>query len=320
MRFSVIVLTYNPAVDKVISTLKSIISQDYDDYEIVISDDGSENNHFNEIKRYLDKKGFDRYVLVPHEKNQGTVKNIISALEHCSGELIKAFGPGDLLYCKNTLRELDDFFVTSGCEGCFGMLKGYYRNKNNEISFRYFEHPFDINAYRSEAKHGENEKLNQRMIKNLVLYSDNASGAATVFKKSYYLHYLKQIEDYVVYQEDIFQVLAALEERNFKIFDKYVVYYEMGDGVSTGTSQKFQELLRKDVDSFYNMLAKRFPDNKIVQKRKKLMVFYKIKNLYVRTILRSFANPDAVRYLISSMEQKRKKRHRPEYQEKGFLG
>ena len=123
-----------------------------------------------------------------------------------------------------------------------------------------------------------------------------------------------------MYQEDIFQVLAALEERNFKIFDKYVVYYEMGDGVSTGTSQKFQELLRKDVDSFYNMLAKRFPDNKIVQKRKKLMVFYKIKNLYVRTILRSFANPDAVRYLISSMEQKRKKRHRPEYQEKGFLG
>lgn len=320
MRFSVIVLTYNPNVEKVISTLKSIVTQDYDDYEIVISDDGSENNHFEEIKKYFEKKKFDRYKLVSHEKNQGTVKNIISALEHADGELIKAFGPGDLLYSPNTLRELDDFFVTNDCEGCFGMLRGYYRDQDKNIHFKYFEHPFDIAVYRSEAKHGENEKLTQRMIKNLVLYSDNASGASTTFRKSYYLHYLKEIEDTVKYQEDIFQVLAALEGRNIRIFDRYVVYYEMGDGVSTGASSKFQELLRQDVDNFYRMLAKRFPDNKIVQKRKKLMVFYKIKNLYVRTILRSFANPDAIRYVISSYKQKKNKKHRPEYQDKGYLG
>ena len=46
MRFSIILLTYNVDMDEVKLTLKSILEQKFTDYEIVVSDDGSKENHF----------------------------------------------------------------------------------------------------------------------------------------------------------------------------------------------------------------------------------------------------------------------------------
>ena len=103
------------------------------------------------------------------------------------------------------------------------------------------------------------------------------------------------------------------------LFDEYIVWYEVGDGVSTKKRTKFEELLRQDVERFYNMLYERYGDNKYIRKRKQLSVFYKIKNLYIRTILRFFVNPHAILYLCSSMLQRKRGAHTRETEVKGFL-
>lgn len=312
MKFSVIVVTYNPIFEKVKLTLDSILKQEFKDYEIVISDDGSEDNCFDKIEQYFMEHDFSRYVLVPHEKNQGTVKNLISALEHCSGKYVRDFGPGDLFYDKASLGRLCRYFEKRDCDMCFGLIKGYSISENGNVTYKKFTHPFDIQAYRKQYD-------SKRILSNLILYSDNVSGASTSYKRNIYLEYLKRIEDYVVYEEDIFQVLAALEGIKMRLYDDYLVWYEMGEGVSDSGNSAFSQKLALDVSNFYDMLADKFPADKLVIKRKKLECFYRIKNIYLRTLLRFFVNPDAIRYLFISFLQKCMKFHLPKKTKKGFL-
>ncbi len=311
MKFSVLVVTYNPDIYKVLLTLKSIISQDFNDYEIIVSDDGSENNCFKEIEEFFKKNNFENYILIPHTENQGTVKNLISGLSKASGKYVRDFGPGDTFYNVNTLSKIYSFMEDKECDACFGLMRGYYMDEDNNMQYGDFNHPFDINAYRKTG-------TDNRIIKNLVLYSDNVSGACLCYKTGFYLEYLKKIEKYVIYEEDIFQVLSSLEGKMVRLLDDYIVWYEMNSGVSKKKS-KFEELLKKDVDTFYNMLFEKYPDNKYVKKRRKVSVFYNIDNIYLRTILRMFVNPDAIRYLCSSTIQKIKGAHKSKIKEKGFL-
>ncbi len=314
MKFSVIVLTYNPVLSKVIFTLDSIVQQDLDDFEIIIADDGSENNLFPQIEEYFAEKSFTNYKLVSNKQNVGTVKNILSGLEVAEGKYIRDFGTGDCFFAKDTLRRVYQFLEKSDKEGCFGLMCGFYKDAEGNVCRKEFCHPFDINAYRSLSKNKE-----KRILKNLVLYSDHASGAATCYRRDYYMEYLQKIEGIVKYEEDIFQVLAALEGRNMVLFDEYLVWYEMGEGVSTQKNSRFAQLLQKDVDNFYEMIFEKFPEHRLVKKRKKVNRFYKIKNLYVRTILRFFVNPDAIRYLFVSFVQRALGAHKEKGNRKGFL-
>ena len=189
MRFSIVVVTYNPDKYKLRLTLKSILEQSYKDYEIVVSDDGSEENHFEYIEQIFDEYNFNDYVLVPHKKNQGTVKNLISAMEYAKGEYIRDFGPGDMFYSKDTLYQMYRFLERQSCDFCFGLIQGY-QIKNKELLKSNFCHPFDIQAYRKKD-------TNDRKIRNLILYGDNLSGAAICVRRNVYKNYLIKICEYV---------------------------------------------------------------------------------------------------------------------------
>ena len=58
MKISVLVLSYNSDIDKLYLTLKSIIKQKIDDFEIVVSDDGSKDNHEQELAEYFKQNDF----------------------------------------------------------------------------------------------------------------------------------------------------------------------------------------------------------------------------------------------------------------------
>lgn len=312
MKFSVIVVMYQPKLQKVLLTLQSILQQEFEDFEIVISDDGSEENYFQEIEAFLQQNHFSNYKLVANKKNQGTVKNLLSALEHASGTYVRDFGPGDAFYDEHSLQKIYDFMEKKQLQACFGLMRGYRMTEENTMEYGNFYHPFDIEAYRKTGNRN-------RILKNLILYSDNVSGACTCYSREFYVKYLKKIEKYVTYEEDLFQVLSSLEGSFLQMMDEYIVWYEMDDGVSTKKHSKFEELLRQDVERFHEFLYQEHGDNKYVKKRKRLSKFYRIKNLYLRTLLRIFVNPDAVRYLLSSMIQRKKGAHTPEKKGKGLL-
>lgn len=310
-KFSIILVTYNPDWNKVRLTLESVVRQKFSDYEIIVSDDGSADNCFDKIEGFLKEHGITDYTMLPHEKNQGTVKNLLDAVRHASGKYVRDFGPGDLFYGEDTLQKVYDFFEETGAEGCFGLMRGYCAKEDGTISYVDFPHPFDLDAYIREDV--------ARIQKNLVLYRDNASGACTCYRREYYLEYLKKLETVVVYTEDIFQLLAGLENRPLSYFPDYLVWYEADSGVSTKKKSSFAEKLALDVEHFYEYLHEHFPDNINVRKQKRVFKLYKIRNLYARTFLRFFVNPDAIRYLISHWMQVKKGRYVPKTASEGFL-
>ena len=86
-KVSVCVVTYNPDKGKLMETLESIVKQKYDNLQIVLSDDGSKENFFDEAKTLLDGVEFTDYQLLPavemlietfkrlESENEGIVKS-----------------------------------------------------------------------------------------------------------------------------------------------------------------------------------------------------------------------------------------------------
>ena len=55
MQVSVVVITYEPSIDKLLATLSSIIRQNSILFELIISDDGSKSVNVDDLENYLDE-------------------------------------------------------------------------------------------------------------------------------------------------------------------------------------------------------------------------------------------------------------------------
>lgn len=64
LKFSVLLVTYNSEWNDIKRTLDSIINQEFDSFELIISDDGSKDNKFAQIKKYMGDNHFDDYKLI----------------------------------------------------------------------------------------------------------------------------------------------------------------------------------------------------------------------------------------------------------------
>lgn len=310
MKFTIVIVTYNSKWEKLKLTLDSIINQDFNDYEIIISDDGSKYNNFDEIDIYMKKNEFEKYKLIKHEKNVGTVKNLLSAVEAASGKYIRDFGPGDLFYNEKSLGRLYDFMEREQCEACFGLVRGYYNDNQNKNRTVNFYHPFDLNAYKRQD--------NKKIKRNLVLFRDYPPGSCTSYTRNVYLHYLRLLSERIIYTEDIFQILAAFDGVFFKFMPEYIIWYETEEGVSNSAGIYSKRMI-DDVEEFYKYLYEEYGDDKYVKKQKKVFKLYKISNLYIRTLVRFVINPSAITYLINHFWQTKTSIYKPLHEEKGFL-
>lgn len=311
MKFTVLVITYNSDWKKLRLTLESVVRQKMEDYEVVVADDASKENHFDKIRQFFCAHGFENYQLVGNETNHGTVKNLLSGLAVTSGKYVKFIGAGDALYEEETLQKVYDFMEENRYECCFGLMQGFQMKNADSVTKLTFCHPFDMDAYRQNKQ--------DKIIRNLVLYSDNTCGASICYRTDFAIAYMNRIQADVVYEEDIFQVLSALEGRQVQLFDDYMVWYEVSAGVSAKGHSRFAELLQQDVARFYKRLYEQYGDNRYVKKRYKLRKVYKINNLYLRTLLRFFVNPGALGYVVNTMMQRRRKVHGSKSQTAGFL-
>lgn len=130
---TVIVATYNSDLKKILTTVSRVLEQKEVSCELIVSDDGSENNLHDEIKNYLDNRNFCNYRLTGNKSNAGTVRNYYNALKYAEGEYIFCTSPGDYLYDEMTLHDFVCYARETKADAVFGDAVYYSADDDGNI-------------------------------------------------------------------------------------------------------------------------------------------------------------------------------------------
>jgi GT2 family glycosyltransferase len=255
------VLTYNSKLEKIYATLNSVIGQEsLEKIEIIIADDGSKRNFFEEISCFLEIKGVNNYKLIANEKNKGTVENFYSGVKVAKGRYIKALGCGDLLYKKDTINRFCTFMEETDKKIAFGLLKSF-EVIDSDINYWDCTIPMDIRVFR--------ENNLKRVNRNIISWGKLISGASIIFEIHTLIRLLDEIRGKVVYCEDFVQIIALVNNIRIEFLNEYIVWYEMGEGISTSNNSTWKERIKKDYDSLFIYLEKKYKDNPYILRRVK---------------------------------------------------
>lgn len=235
---TVLVATYNPDKEKLFMTLESIACQKNVKFQIVLSDDGSKQDYYQDVEKWFQNNQIQDYELCKNSENVGTVKNITNGIKKCKGIYIKLISPGDMLYGENTLRQWIDSLNQSCADWSFSDSI-YYSNVDGKIvPIKAYAHPQKVRNYNCRSK--EYKK------RNYLIYDDICLGAATLCKKSVMEKYLQLIVDKIIYAEDNIYRIMMIDDVSVYYYNNCTILYEYGSGISTNKSDVWAERLQRD--------------------------------------------------------------------------
>ena len=114
---TVLIPTYNCA-KYILETLKSVLSQTYTDYELLIIDDGSTDDTEKKIRGIKD----NRLVYLKNPNNLGIVETLNKGIKMAKGKYIARMDADDVMV-GNRLQEQVDFLEANPS---YGMVGGWY--------------------------------------------------------------------------------------------------------------------------------------------------------------------------------------------------
>lgn len=119
---SVVIPAYN--TEKTIERcLKAIRQSEYNDYELIVVDDGSQDQTTTIAKKYADK-------VIEHQKNLGRNYARISGVQACQGEIIVNVD-SDIVIKPDTLSKIADYFYKNpAIDALTGLLSKEHPNPN----------------------------------------------------------------------------------------------------------------------------------------------------------------------------------------------
>lgn len=239
---SAIIVTYHPGMEGLRRTLLSLIRQKGVRMEIIVADDGSEDNHEAEICRLFNDTGFTDWKLVMNDENKGTIRNLISGLEQAEGEFTKVLAPGDFLAGADIMRGWLDDMHKKGSNWSFAETVNYCTENNGDRIATETAQPVYVRPYL--------EGDVQRARWNYVVLDDVAPGCCLICRTELQLQYARELAQAGNrYAEDYIYRLMMFDGIVGSYYSRAAVFYEYGTGISTGRSRKwantiFEEYLR----------------------------------------------------------------------------
>lgn len=108
---TIFILVYNNA-DQLDTTVESVLSQDYDNAEIIISDDGSTKYDTSILHEYEEKfrKRYHQVRVNINEQNVGTVKHLNRVFHMAEGKYLFSCSSGDRYAADNVISSLVERF------------------------------------------------------------------------------------------------------------------------------------------------------------------------------------------------------------------
>lgn len=283
LKFSIIVLTYNPNYNKLFQTLTSIINQKKIEFEIIIADDGTKDFNSSLIMDWMKECKFNKYKIMHNEKNIGTVKNIYKALKYANGKYVKLISPGDFLYNNNVLYDTFLYMENNNLPIIFGKAVYYSLEEDGKINFFNKSNPLNIRPYL--------KRNNKEIKKSYLLYQDYILGAAVIYEKNLLIKYIEKIVDKVKYAEDFSIRLMIADNIKVNYWNNYLIWYECNTGISTSGNVKWYEKIEEDNRNCYQLIIDKHPEVKKIfelqyNKKSYKHILFKIKRkLRIKFIL-----------------------------------
>lgn len=262
MKVSVIICTYRSPWEKLQFTLDSILSQTLKDYEIIICDDGSDQNNEKQLRQYFAQRNFSKYLLLLHQENRGTVQNFLSGLRAAKAPLAKGLGAGDALAGPEILEEVCAYMESHNTKCLYGNMLAFSQNG----SVRRWHNNISIPAKKAQYTQG---RL-QNMKENIIVFNDQLSGAGMFYDTQYIIPLLEKLGEHVIYVEDLVQYMVLLSGNPIAYHPKTCVLYEIGTGLSTQKTKANNNRMLTDKRNFLEFLIREYGDDPLVKRRKTL--------------------------------------------------
>ena len=297
MDFSVIVCNYNGSNDDIEFTLKSLISQEKTDFELIFSDDGSRNNPSSFVENFFIKNNFSNYKLRIGKTNIGTVNALFEAVKLASGKYIKPIGVGDAFVYNRVLYDIKKFMDENNSRILFtGIIPfSWSGNKMNRIS------NFTIPGSTRCWKNNKYEKAKE----HIVVFNDQISGASMFYENKYMKYLMNTMCLSTKYMEDLCQYIALLEGEKIFYYPKNCILYEFNTGISTNHSQSNMIRMKTDKNLFLDYLYKTYPNDRLLKRRRKLENLDTNKhNKILKGILKEVYEPKWIFFKLLKMKRK----------------
>ena len=233
---SALVMTYHPDMAGLRRTLRSLMLQEGVRMEIIVADDGSGENHGEEIRALFAGQGYTDYKLVMNPVNRGTIRNLISGLEQAEGEYVKVLAPGDFLAGGGVLAGWLRDMREKGCEWSFAEAANYRREAGRDRIVSETAQPVYVRPYLE----GDRQKARW----NYVVLDDAAPGCCMIGKTALELRYARELaEAGNRYAEDHMFRVMMFDGICGSYYPRVAVFYEYGTGISTGRNKKWAGII-----------------------------------------------------------------------------
>lgn len=212
-------------------TMLSVFSQTYSNIQYIITDDGSDNFPKSDIEEFIkthNEKQFETLV-IHHDENIGTVKNLNHAYKHGKGEYFVNLSCGDVFFDDKVVERITEEFLSRNCD-VLVTSRVLYKGDFEPIGF--LPH-YEERAIISGWKTG----IEQYKAFITGLSYDMASGSAMHFSKKSLETIGYFDERYVLWEDGPFLAKYLQNGRIDCAYDIISIWYESG-GNSDNRSQK----------------------------------------------------------------------------------
>ncbi|WFD11389.1 glycosyltransferase [Tepidibacter hydrothermalis] len=237
---TVMMLSYNN-IEYMKGAIASVLNQNYEQIELIISDDGSDD--FDEIfieniKKYIKENKKDNlvnYIIEKNETNIGVIKNYNKVILLSSGNYLIPLCCDDEFYDKDVVRDIVKYFDIHGQIIATGY--GAYFDKNLEIMKFIYPKKEDI-----EYLYKTPQELYKRLCSGNFI-----AGACTPYTREFIEKYGLFDEDYRLLEDWPRYLNITRRGCSIGFINRKLIKYREG-GVTTDHSNKIiREQINKDV-------------------------------------------------------------------------
>ncbi len=213
MKFSILIPTYNDE-NYITKSIKSVIEQIFQDWEMIVINDGSTDGTERVVKSFNDQR-----IKYLYQDNADQLNALLYGSGMITGDIVMILHSDDMISDKNVLKEMNDFFIKNSETD--GLYSDYIKiNSESEITGK-----ISTTAYGRD------------IILKLLLFNrgSNSIGDHFVIRKKIFDECVKPnylIENTVYYIA--FQNFEFVKLKKFRPWYKYRVFEENYDNSEVG--------------------------------------------------------------------------------------